>query len=147
MITQNTLVRDYLIRVDVYNSLPADRQQAIAALVTEFKGLGYIDARLIGVDQVRRQSDNERQRLQAIRSRVFAIETEIKLLMRSDAEILEDQQKEQERNKKKRIEQLANCINNLELYCPKQIHSKRNNVTKQEYQRLKTEYNELNPTM
>lgn len=146
MITQNTWVRDTLIKVEVYNSLPPERRQAIDKLYTEFKNSGYIDARTeIGPDQWARMSEKQRAKIGATATRVFRIECEIKSLMRSDAEIVADQQKEQERIKKKRIEQLANCITNLELYCAKQIYSNRNNATKQEYQRLKAEYNKLNP--
>lgn len=148
MITQNTWVRDTLIRVEVYNSLPAERKQAIDKLYEEFKNSNYIDARTeIGPDQVRRMSDKQRAKISTTACRVFKIECEIKLLMRSDAEIVAEQAKEQAQKLADRIQYLQYRKRDIENLCTRRLNSKRHNSTKQEYQEVVTELAKLQPAV
>lgn len=140
MFTKNTWVRDTLIRMDIYNSLPADRQQGIAKLYNEFKAIPYIDARTeLGPDQVRRMSEKRRKQIGANACKVFAIEQQIKLLMRSDAQIVAENQKEQEQKLAERIQYLTHRKRTIEDFCTRRLNSKRNNTTKQEYQEVVSE--------
>lgn len=146
MITQSMHVRDTLIRIDVYNSLPAERQQAIAALVDEFNGLGYIDARTeIGPDQYRRMSDKQRAKISSTASKAFAIEAKIKLLLRSDCQIVADNQREAAKKVAERILQLSSRKRTLEQVYPHYINSKRDNITKREYLQIVAELAQLQP--
>lgn len=134
MLTTNTWVRDTLIRIDVYNSLPIERQQGITKLVAEFQTIPYIDARTeLGPDQIRRMSDKKRNEISHNACRVFAIEQQIKLLMRSDAQIVADEQKAQEKNRAEVIRRLEHRKKTIEEFCSRRLNSKRNNTTKQEY--------------
>ena len=146
MITQNTWVRDTLINVDIYNSLPIERKQAIDKLYEEYKNSGYIDARTeIGPDQARRMSDKQRAKISTTACRVFKIECEIKLLMRSDAQIVAEQQQEAAKKLADRIQYLKYRKRDLENLCTRRLNSKRHNSTKQEYQEIVTELANLNP--
>src|ERR1044072_2400863 len=144
MISTNTWGRDTLIKVDVYKSLPIERQQAITKLYNDFKAIPYIDARTeLGPDQVRRMSDKKRNEISKNACKVFAIEQQIKLLMRSDAEIVADEQKKQEQKLRDRITYLNNRKNQIEQYCKRQLDSKRTNATKTEYSQIVAELGSL----
>jgi hypothetical protein len=137
MITTNTWVRDTLINVDVYNSLPAERQQGINKLVAEFQTIPYIDARTeIGPDQYARMSDKRRNEISQNACKVFAIEQQIKLLLRSNAQIVADEQKAQAQKLAERIRYLTHRKQTIEDFCSRRLNSKRNNTTKQEYQEV-----------
>jgi hypothetical protein len=144
MIIQSTWVRDTLIKIDVYNSLPAERQQAINKLYEEFKNSGYIDARTeIGPDQWARMSDKQRAKISATASRVFRIEAQIKLLLRSDCQIVADKEKEQAQKLADRVQYLTYRKRTIEEICTRRLKSKRNNTTKQEYQEIVAELTQL----
>lgn len=140
----NTWIRDTFIKQSVFDSLPADRQERIRAIITQFKGLGYIDARTeIGPDQYARMSEKRRQQISATASQVFRLEQEVKLLLRSNEQIVADEQAEAVKNlaeQKRRIEYRLKTIENL---CSRRLHSKRENSTKAEYRELKVQLQAL----
>lgn len=146
MLTQNTHVRDTLIRMDVLNSLPVERQNAINELYNEFKSIHYIDVRTaMGPDQFARESKRQAAKRQDNLCRVFRIEQKIKLLLRTDEQIEADERAKQAQELKDRITKLGYEIRYFETYCSRKISSNRDNATKREYQRLKQELAKLQP--
>jgi hypothetical protein len=145
MITKNTWVRDTLIKVDTYNSLPAERQQKIAALVTEFNGLGYVSAWDIGADQQARMSNRERERLQNIRLRVFRIEETVVELLKTDEQLQAEAAAKAAKAKQDRIQYLKNRKRTIEELLTRKLHSKRDNTTKQEHRQIVAELALLQP--
>ena len=144
MITRNTWVRDTLIRVDILQTLPTERQQAIVRLYTEFKGLGYIDARTeIGPDQYARMSQKRRDHISTIASRVFRIEQEIKKLMKSDEQLEQERLQIVAKAKEEKIRQLQHRKETIEQFCYKKLKSKRDNSTKREYEAVNIELHKL----
>lgn len=136
----NTWVRDTLIRQEVLETLPANRQQQIADLVKEFQSLGYIDVRTqLGPDQARRESQKQKDKRNVTTLRAFRIEEKIKLLLRTDAQIDSDELKKIHEQRAATKERLCYRIRDIETYCSRQLNSARMNATKQEYQQLKTQ--------
>lgn len=141
----NIHVRDTFISQTAFDAIPEARQQLITKLVNDFKNLGYIDARTeIGPDQWARMSEKRRQQISNTASRVFAIESLIKQLLRTDEQIASDELKEHQKQLESKKQSLKHQIKTLEDFCKRKLESKRSNSTKVAYQLLKDELSGLN---
>lgn len=137
-------IRDTLINYEVLNSLPADRQERIKLLTVEFNGLGYIDARTaIGPDQYARMSAKQRDKLSNTTCKAFAIESEIKELLKSDDQLSREAEEAKEKAKNNRIQAIQYRIRDIESFLQRKLQSNRDNPTKKEYRELKAELQSL----
>jgi hypothetical protein len=101
-------IRDFLVIYSVLDALPIERREKVNALMAEYRALNYIDVRTeLGPDQIARQTDKQKKSISDNMIRAFAIESEIKSLMRSDA-VIESDKKEQQ---KKYIDSRRSQIN------------------------------------
>jgi hypothetical protein len=142
--TTNTWVRDTLIRLDVYNSLPEQRQVAIKLLVIEYEALGYIDARTeLGPDQAARMSQRQKDALSEKTLKAFWIEDEIRELLKSDEQLAEERKAQELKDLEAKRQYLRNSIRMYEECCTRKLASKRDNGTKRHYAELKAQLKAL----
>jgi len=127
-------IRDTLIRKEIFDTLPVIRQHKIDDLIKEYQGSNYTDARYhIGPSQNARMSNCQREQISNTALRVFRIEEDVKLLMRSDEQIKADEKAEQVKKVELQIRSVESSIKNLEEYCSKKLSSNRDNNTKKAY--------------
>ena len=131
-------VRDTLVNYDVLNSLPVEKKARIIELTQQYSRLGYIDARTqIGPDQYRRMSQKQHEQISNKAVQVFAIESEIKQLLKSNEQLQAEQVKEDAKAKQDRINRIQWRIRDIEMYLQRKLTSNRENPTKKEYRELK----------
>lgn len=127
-------VRDTLVNFSALEALPLARRERIKKLTAEYNSLGYIDARTqIGPDQVRRMSSKQHDKLSSIALRVFAIEDEVKQLLKPDTQLATEQLKANNEKHQAAIRQVENYIRTLETCCASKLASPRMNATRKSY--------------
>lgn len=131
---QSFWIRDTLVKKDVFDNLSDEVQDKILKLKRQFDSLGYIDARTqLGPDQIRRQSDKQRNTLSNTALKVFDIEQEVKELLKSS----EQKQTELDATTRKKLQdrklQLTRQITDLERIYALKLASPRENPAKRAY--------------
>ena len=128
---QNFWIRDTLVRVEVLQSLSEVKQAQIKSLADQFNKLGYIDARTeLGPSQQARMSDKQKERFSDIALKAFAIESEVKELLKSDSELEAERLRNIGNIRQQQIDYLTNSIRNLKNCCAHKLASNRDNPTK-----------------
>lgn len=131
---QSFWIRDTLVKKDAFDNLDSDVQQQILKLKQKFDGLGYIDARTqLGPDQIRRQTDNQRKKFSSTASAAFAIEDEIKDLIKPAEQKQKELSAAELNALKSRKTQLVRQINDLERIYSLKLASPRENPAKRAY--------------
>ena len=137
-------VRDTLIYYAALGQMPTEKRDKIVSLTSEFRQLGYIDARTqLGPDQSRRMTDKQRKIFTDKASRAFQIETEIRDLLKSDEQISKELNAEAEEKRQSRISQLNRQKTDLEAIFPHKLKSSRSNPTKRTYEMVIAELETL----
>lgn len=140
---KSVLVRQTLVRPAVFNSLPAEKRQRIAELIDEFKKSGYIDASMVLPDQQRRTSDRQRGRMQDTALRVFAIEDEIKQLLKPEAQVQKETTERELSKLDSRKGQLERQKRDLQSMFAQQLESPRPNKYKNTLALVEKELSEV----
>lgn len=137
-------IRDTIIREEVFNTLPHDKQNALSELVQEFSKINYIDVRTqLGPDQARRMSERQKRSIQDNMLKVFEIEGKVKQLLKTDDQLKKENEAAQSKAKEDRINKIKYRIRDIETYLQRKLTSNRKNPTKTEYQELQTELHNL----
>lgn len=133
-------VRDTLVKYEVLESLSIEKQAKIKELTELYYSIGYIDARTqIGPDQARRQSEKQRNKITSNACAVFAIEEQIKHLLKSDEVLKSEQEAKETKEKIQKKQRIEYRIRDIENYLSHKLNSSRMNPTKKEYAALKEE--------
>lgn len=140
----NTWVRDTLIFVSVYNELSVEKQQKIDSLITEFNSINYIDARTqLGPDQIRRMSEKQRLQLANNMQRVFNIESQLRELIKPEAQIKKEAEEKAKKEAEQEILRIKYRIRDIENFLQRHLQTSRENTTKKEYRELKEKLERL----
>jgi hypothetical protein len=84
---KSAVVRQTVVRPEAFNALPVEKRQRASELIHEYQGLHYIDPSLVLPDQWARTSERQKRHQQNTLLRVFAIERELKELLKPEAQI------------------------------------------------------------
>lgn len=137
-------IRDTLVSVDAYNAMSENKKAQLNELIKQYQAINYIDVRTeLGPDQIRRMSKKQRENITDSMSKVFAIESKVKELLKTDEQLQEEAKKQADKNKQDRINRIHYRIRDIKTYLNHKLTSKRENPTKKEYRDLQTELEQL----
>lgn len=137
-------IRDTLVSVDVYNAMSENKKAQLNELIKQYKAINYTDVRTeLGPDQIRRMSKKQRENITNNMSKVFAIESKVKELLKTDEQLQGEAKKQADKNKQDRIKSIQYRIRDIKTYLNHKLTSKRENTTKKEYRDLQTELEQL----
>jgi len=137
-------IRNTLVNYSHLEALPQDKQDKIKELTVKFKSIGYRDATTeIGPDQWRRTSNKQRAKMSDITLQAFAIEDEIKQLLKTNDQLAAEAQKDALKAKQDTINRITWRLRDIESYLQRKLTSNRENPTKKEYRELKAQLLEL----
>jgi hypothetical protein len=142
--TTGIFIRDTLISPAAYAAMSEDKKAALNDLISQYRAINYIDVRTqLGADQIRRMSKRQHESITDNMLKVFAIETKVKQLLKTDSELEAEATKQAAKNKQDRINRIQYRIRDIETYLQRKLTSNRENPTKKEYLELKTELENL----
>jgi len=137
-------IRNTLVNYSHLEALPQDRQDKIKELTVTFNSIGYMDATTeIGPDQWRRTSDKQRAKIGNTTLQAFAIEDEIRHLLKTDEQLSAEAIKEAAKAKQDTINRITWRLRDIEMYLQRKLTSNRENPTKKEYRELKEQLTAL----
>jgi hypothetical protein len=143
-LNSNIWVRDTLIDKDLVNALPIKKRIKILSLIDQFKKSGYIDVRTeMGPDQWARVSKKRKEEISKTQIRVFAIESEIKELLKSDEQVEKERNAESIKKLTSRKTQLTRQIDDLKSSFGRRLTGRENGFTRT-YNSAVQELNEVN---
>ncbi len=144
--TQGVFIRDTLVTVAAYEGMNEDNKAQLNDLISQYRGINYIDVRTqLGPDQIRRMSKRQHESITDNMLKVFAIETKVKQLLKTDSELEAESIKQAAKDKQDRINRIQYRLRDIETYLQRKLTSNRENPTKKEYRELKAELETLNP--
>ena len=133
-------IRNTFVNYEHLKTLPTDRQEKIKELTAEFNKLGYIDATVeIGPNQWARTSAKQRNNISNKAIQAFDIESQIKQLLKTNAQLQKDEEEKQQQQKHIRVNYITNRIKMIEQFLQRKLNSNRENPTKKEYRELNEE--------
>lgn len=142
--TTGIFIRDTLISPAAYAAMSEDKKAALNDLISQYREINYIDVRTqLGPDQIRRMSKRQHESITDNMLKVFAIETKVKQLLKTDSELESEATKQAAKDKQDRINRIQYRIRDIEAYLQRKLTSNRENPTKKEYRELKTELENL----
>lgn len=142
--TTGIFIRDTLISPAAYAAMNEDKKAALNDLISQYREINYIDVRTqLGPDQIRRMSKRQHESITDNMLKVFAIETKVKQLLKTDSELEAEATKQAAKDKQDRINRIQYRIRDIEAYLQRKLTSNRENPTKREYRELKTELENL----
>jgi predicted transposase YbfD/YdcC len=142
--TNSIFIRDTLVTVADYEAMNDDKKAALNDLISQYRKINYIDVRTqLGPDQIRRMSHRQYKSISDNMLKVFAIETKVKQLLKTDIELEAEANKQAAKNRQDRINRIQYRIRDIETYLTRKLSSNRENPTKKEYRELKEELAKL----
>jgi len=127
-------IRDTLVMPEKLKTLPPENAKRILEIKDEFSKLGYIDARTeLGPDQQRRMSQGQIDKMDKIRQKAVALESEVKELLKTPEEVGKEKFDKSIQDIDKKIASLSNRKGQIEDFLGDKLKSTRQNSTKTEY--------------
>jgi len=114
------------------------------ALIKQYGQIHYIDVSTeIGPSQSIRMSKRQKDSICSNMLKVFAIERQVKELLKTDSQLEAEAIKEAAKAKQDTINRITWRLRDIEAYLQRKLTSNRENPTKKEYRELKAQLAEL----